>query len=338
MTQEENRDFIIKSESLVKPKDITAISFLGDFNKYLPKKVQQSFLREGTKKVPYMGFIVDPYCFFTSYRIRDRAAAQAMLTDDYELADTSVFRNREKQPLVIVSAFTVRTSAFMGMRIEFYLIARNKKTGQISWIITDYETNTNSHDPKNGFCGYTGDPAVHTVTPYGEILVDVKSPGEGRKFSARADLNAGKMQELDEELWVNGNLSVDYGGALKDGSSHPFSLIFDPALMEKALEIPADKTEIAANTFLNGIIDAKNPVDIAVFPYSQHFIIRQEHQEKKITRKDDLYEEIRAFLDRKDVKSMSGDDLKKPLFRGMLISFLVNLGIIVFLLVILLTR
>jgi hypothetical protein len=333
MTKEENRVYIKKSESLVKPRDITAISFLGDFNRYLPKKVQRSMLRKGSGKVPYMGFIVEPYCFFASFRIQDRAAAQAMLPDGYELADASIFRNGGKNPLVIISAFSTRTSAFMGMRLECYIIGRNKETGSMSWIIVDYKTNTSSHDPKNGFCGYTGDPAIHTTTPYGELLVDVKGSAGGGEFAARADLNAGAMEELDEELWVEGNMSVDYGGALKDESSVPFSLIFDPVLMEKAMRIPLNRVEIEANTFLNTIIDPKRPESVAVFPYSQHFIIRQDLQEGRIVRKEDLFREIRTFLDREGLKIMTGDDLKRPLFRGMVISFVVNLGIIIFLLV-----
>ena len=148
----------------------------------------------------------------------------------------------------------------------------------MSWIIVDYMTNTSSHDPKNGFCGYTADPAIHTTTPYGELLVDVKGSAGGGEFAARADLNAGAMEELDEELWVEGNMCVDYGGSLKDESSVPFSLIFDPVLMEKAMRIPPDKVEIEANTFLNALIDPKRPESVAVFPYSQHFIIRQDLQ------------------------------------------------------------
>jgi hypothetical protein len=332
MTREENRSFIKKSESLAKPRNSTAISFLGDFNKYLPKRVQQSMMRKGSGKVPYLGFIVEPYGFFASFRIRDRAAAQALLPDRYELADASMFKNGEKNPLVIISAFSTRTSAFMGMRLECYLIGRSRETGSLSWIIVDYMTNTSSHDPKNGFCGYTADPAIHATTPYGELLVDVKGSAGGQ-FAVRADLYAGTMEELDEGLWVEGNMCVDYGGALKDESSAPFGLIFDPVLMAKAMRIPPGKFEIETNTFLNALIDQRRPESVAVFPYSQHFVIRQGFQAQRVAGKEGLFREIQTFLDRDGLKPMSGDDLKRPLFRGMLISFLVNLGIIVFLLV-----
>ena len=165
----------------------------------------------------------------------------------------------------------------------------------------------------------------------------MKGSAGGEKFAARADLNAGAMEELEEELWVDGNMCVDYGGALKDESSVPFSLIFDPVLMEKALRIPPNGFEIEANTFLNALIDPKRPESVAVFPYSQHFIIRQDLEERRIARKEDLFREIRTFLDRDGLKTMSGDDLKKPILRGMVVTSLVNLGIIVFLLVKLLT-
>jgi hypothetical protein len=319
----------------VKPRDITAISFLGDFNRYLPKKTQQKIIEKGSATVPYMGFIVDPYCLFVSYRITDTAAAQAQLPDGYELAAASIFRNEEKHPLVILSAFSARTSAFMGMRLECYLICRHKETGRMAWIIADYETNTNSHDPKNGFCGYSGEPALHTTTPYAELLADVKGKAGGRDFSARADLNAGTMEELDEPLWVEGNMCVDYGGALKDRSSSAFSLIFDPILMKEAKRIPLDRVQIIKNTFLNGIIDPARPQSVAVFPYSQHFVIRQDlHlRGERILRKEDLLSQAAVFLSKDGLKTMSGDDLKRPIFWGMLVSSLVNLAILIFLLI-----
>jgi hypothetical protein len=127
VNKEESRIFISKTESLVKPLDVTAISFLGDFNKMLPKKTQHKIMLKGSEKIPYMGFIIDPYCVFFSFRITDRAAAQAMLPGDYELADASIFADDARHPMVIVCAFSARTSAFIGSRLEFYIIARDKK-------------------------------------------------------------------------------------------------------------------------------------------------------------------------------------------------------------------
>ena len=132
---EENRMFIEKTESLVKPRDVTGISFFSDLNRKMPKKMQHAFMKSGKKKVPYMGFIVDPYCFFLSYKITNTSAAQKMLPEGYELVDVSLFKGDKKFPMAIAGIFSARTSAFIGMRAEFYVIARNKMSGLISWIM-----------------------------------------------------------------------------------------------------------------------------------------------------------------------------------------------------------
>jgi hypothetical protein len=256
-----------------------------------------------------------------------------MLPRGYELAETSVFKDQSACPMVIISAFSARTSAFIGNRLEFYIIARRKDTGRISWIITDYETNTNSYDPKNCFSGYTSDPAVFTTTPYGELLADFTGKKNGKRFSLSADVEKGEWRDLNRELWVEGNLSIDYGGELKVESSKPFSLIFDPFLMKKALLVPSGGIEIRKNSYLSGIIDAAGPICAAVFPFSQHFIIKQDLEGNAVANEEDLNRRIMDFLHCSGVKTMSGDDIKKPILRGMLASALVTYGIIIFLVI-----
>ncbi len=332
MTIEENRAFVRKTESLTKPVDITAISFLGAFNKYLPLSLQRAIMKKGSATVPYMGFIVDPYCFFLSFAIKDPLAAAALLPDGYELAEAALFGGEEKKPLAIISSFAVRTSVFTGMRVECYLIARHSQTGLLSWIIADYETNTLSHDPKNGFCGYSCDPALFTTTPYGELLAEARNAKRQVNFMVRADIREGETKALDRDLWVEGNLSVGYGGTLRDSESAPFSLIFDPALMRAAKEIPLDRVTVSENGFLPGLIDGKRPIGVALFPWSQHFVIRQDLPAGEIRAEEGLYSQIGVFMDGKGFKTMSGADITTPLFRSMLVSAAFNLGLIAFLL------
>lgn len=332
MTGNEYDDFVRKTESLVKPKDSTAISFLGDFNKYLPLGMQKSIMEKGSRKIPYMGFIVDPYCFFLSFPISDVAAARAMLPPGYELAETSLFQDEAKGYSVILSAFAVRTSVFAGMRVECYLIARHAATGRIAWIIVDYETNTTSHDPKSGFCGYSCDPALFTTTPYGTLLVEAVNAGGGNRYSVSADITGGSMRPLDQALWVEGNMTVDYGGKLASADSKPFSLIFDPVLMKEAKALDLSAVQIHANTFMPGVIDGARPSGAALFPYAQHFVIRQDLGDERIAAAEDLSAQVRTFMERRGFKTMSGDDIKKPLLRSMLISSVVNAAVILSLL------
>jgi len=336
MNKEESRNFIKKTESLVKPLDVTAISFLSSFSKSLPKKTQYKFMQSGKKKVPYMGFIVDPYGLFLSYKITNTSAAQEMLPEGYELAEASLFKQEAKYPMAIASVFTARTSGFIGMRAEFYIIARNKETGMLSWIICDYETNTNSYDPKNGFCGYSCDPAIYTTTYNSELLVEIKNPTNNKEFILSVDLEKDSSRELDESLWIEGNIIVDYGGEVKSDFSEPFSLIFDTDMVKEALEIPIEHVFIKANSYLANIIDPLKPVNALIFPYSQHFIIKQDLPKYAVKNKTDLDLQIKAFLERKGFKTMSGDDIKKPIFGMVLISYLGLIGTIIFLLILLL--
>ncbi|MBN1801592.1 MAG: hypothetical protein JW891_08820 [Candidatus Lokiarchaeota archaeon] len=333
MNEEENTNFIRKTESLVKPKDVTTISYLSGSIKKLPNKIQYKFMQSGKKKVPYMGFIVDPYSVFLSFKITNTLAAQEMLPDGYELAETSFYNNDAKIPMAIASVFHARTSGFIGMRAEFYVIARNKETGLLSWIICDYETNTNSYDPKNGFCGYTCDPSIYTITPFGKLMLDIKNPSHNKEFIVLVDLKKGNSRELDESLWIEGNLTVDYGGELKSDLSEPFSLIFDPDMLKDALSIPIQCVSIISNSYLANIIDSSKPVDTLIFPYSQHFIIKQDLKKHGIQSQSELDHQIRSFLSRTGFKTMSGDDIKKPMKAMNLICFLSLISIIVYLLI-----
>ena len=333
---EENRMFIEKTESLVKPRDVTGISFFSDLNRRMPKKIQHAFMKNGKKKVPYMGFIVDPYCFFLSYKLENTSEAQKMLPEGYEIVKVSLFKGDKKAPMVIAGVFSARTSAFIGMRAEFYIIARNKESGMISWIIADYETNTNSYDPKNGFTGYTSDPGLFTTTPFGELLVDIRNSKKNKEFAVTVDIKKGETLELDECLWIEGNLSVDYGGEVKGDTSEFFSLIFDQNMMKEAVKIPLEDVTIKANSYLSNLIDPLKPTNAVIFPYSQHFIIKQDLGKNDLQNQKELCQQMRSFLRQTELKTMSGDDIKKPLFIGLMISSLVNIGIIITLLLLLL--
>ena len=333
MKKEENRAFIKKTETLVKPIDVTAISFLGDFNKIFPKKTQYNIMKRGSKKIPYMGFIVDPYCFFLSYEIKNVKAAEALLPKEYKLLETSIFSSENKKPVMVIGVFNARTSAFIGTRMEIYLIARNKETGKAAWIIVDYETDTNSYDPASGFSGYTSDTTIFTTTPYGELLVDIENSKTNKRISFNADLNMGKMKDLDQTLWVEGNWAVDYGGELQYETSSIFSLIFDPVLMKQALHIPLKFLEIETNSYFNNLIDCAHPLTAACFPYSQHYIIEQNSSPDEIKDEQDLENKIAKFVGTKNFKTMQGADIKKPLLAGIVVSAILTYGLIIFLLI-----
>ena len=79
------------------------------------------------------------------------------------------------------------------------------------------------------------------------------------------------MRPLDQRLWLEGNLSVDYGGRLTDPDSVPFGLIFDPGEVERALHIPLDAVDVEANSFGDAYL-ADEPFEACTFPFAQHFL------------------------------------------------------------------
>ena len=52
-----------------------------------------------------------------------------------------------------------------------------------------------------------------TTTHAGEVIVDVRSAERANQLTVTAAL-PGRRCALDARLWIEGNLSVDYGGRL----------------------------------------------------------------------------------------------------------------------------
>jgi hypothetical protein len=217
-----------------------------------------------------MSFIVEPYSAFLSFEIADTEVAEKVLPPNYSLYPTAMFNDTPKRPTAIISAFNVHTNVFWGSRVEFYVVAENCETGLLSWIIVDYESNTHSYDPSQGFIGPSTSHSVITTSYLGDIIIDVASAKSQNSLTLTADMKNGVLTPLDQRIWVEGNLSVDYGGELQQ-CTKPFSLVFDPKEMTQALKLPLEDILICTNTFGGGILDDK-PFEVACFPYAQHFV------------------------------------------------------------------
>jgi hypothetical protein len=179
---------------------------------------------------------------------------------------------------------------FWGNRVELYLIAENNETGLLSWIIIDYESNTHSYDPSQGFIGPSTSHSVITTSYHGEIIVDVASSKTGNSFILTADMKNGVVTELDQRLWVEANLSVDYGGELQQ-STKPFSLVFDPKEMQQAMKLPLDDILLCSNSFGGVYLDPK-PFEVACFPYAQHFVTTSVPRATSMRTVEDLEEAV----------------------------------------------
>jgi hypothetical protein len=85
------------------------------------------------------------------------------------------------------------------------------------------------------------------------------------------DINNTNCIELNKQLWIEGNLSIDYSGELNSKGNEPFGLIFDPAEMNCAQLINPDS--VKENEIEFGFIKkGMKPFAICCFQYAQHYI------------------------------------------------------------------
>jgi hypothetical protein len=280
------RRFIKTTEKMVVPAKVASTTQGSALLRKLPLRIQRYIVNRGARSNPYMSFVVEPYPVFLAFEVTDIEAAERVLPANYSLFPSAMFSDTPKRLCAIISAFNVHTSVFWGSRLEFYLIAENCKTGLLSWIIAEYESNTHSYDPSQGFIGPSTSHSVVTTSYLGEIIVDITSAKSDNSLKLVADLKNAVITELDQRLWVEGNLSVDYGGELQQ-CTKPFSLVFDPKEMAQALKIPLKDISLCTNTFGDGALDPM-PFEVACFPYAQHFVTTSVPTATSMRTADDL--------------------------------------------------
>ncbi|WP_400999218.1 hypothetical protein [Agromyces sp. GXQ0307] len=288
----ESRRFITHTETTISPKGVAALYGRAEMLAKLPLGLQRRIVARA-RGDEYMGFVVEPYCTFLAYEIRDEDAAHRLLPPGYRLVPTAMFADDEPRTCAILGAFNVHASVFWGVRVELYLIAEHVRTGMLTWVICDYESNTINYDPGQGFSTSTTDRAVVTTSYAGEVIVDVRSRVRANTLTLTAPLSMAAMRPLDQRLWVEGNLSVDYGGRLEHDGSDPFGLVFDPREMAQALQVPLEAVMIDRNTF-GADFRADDPFSVACFPYAQHFLTTSYPRSSPIRDRRSLEDAVRS--------------------------------------------
>lgn len=291
MKKNDRIGFIKITEKLVSPKRVAKLFQNAEALRKLPQFLQKKIMEKGSKTEPFISFIVEPYSFFLAYEILDEAKVLSFLPKDYELVESSMFAGNSEKKCVIIGAFNVHTSVFWGNRVELYIIARNKRTNLISWIIHEYESNTISFDPVRGFLPPSTEHSILTTSFLGEIILDVVSKVSKNVIQLNASIKRENLKPLNQPLWIDGNFSIDYTGEAKDVQTKPFGLIFDPGEMKEAIAVSNEDVEFITNTFLEGVI-ATEPFEILCFPYAQHFYTTTIPMENAMKNKDDLEKKV----------------------------------------------
>ena len=265
------RGFAVNTERLVSPMKVGKVHYLQTRLRRLPRCLQKMIIKSATKKAPRMPFVVEPYALFLFYEIPEPERVQKFLPEGFELAEFRIFDGDEPKYYGIVSNFRVHTSVFWGARTEFYLVAKNTKTGLLSWVIMDYMSDTISYDEKSGLRSPDVEGGVMTTTCEGEVVVEMKTVDGAKLAKATASLRNAKMRPLDQTLWIEGNTSIAYGRRVGEADADLFSLTFLPEEMKQALDVPlADVREVKAYTKSARL--GAELARVVCFPYAQHML------------------------------------------------------------------
>lgn len=324
-------EFTVGVEKLVKPVDVGTLHFIQNLTGKLPKSIQKKMVNSSAKTTPYMGFVVEPYSYFLSYEIKDLEWAQRLLPDGFKMAKTSVFDGDAPKYYGIFGIFNAHTTGFWGLRVEFYMIAEDTRTGLLSWVIIEYDTNTISYDPKRGLSSPNSEGGIFTIDYDGIIHVDVKREDKSHNLIFQSDIKNGVMKKLDNRLWIEGNLSIGYGQELAENNSSVFSLKFDPKEFEQALEIDKNDLHIEVNSWFPGLFE-ETPSVVLCFPYAQHFLSDSPGAYSQLKNEDELIEEI-SNVNFSKVNIFSTKNFTKFALIGSLASIVANIALLTLLVV-----
>lgn len=259
-------------EKLVDPMAVGKTHYMQTKLSKLPIYFQKKIVTSATKKATKMPFIVEPYCTFLFYEIPDPAKIQKFMPTGFTPAKSKVFASGPAKYYGIVSMFRIHTSVFWGARAEYYLVAEDRKTGLLSWVMMDYLSDTISYDEKNGLKSPDAHHAVMTTTCEGDFVCEMRSDDGRKKAECLLSLKHAKMKPLNQKLWIEGNTSIAYGRLAGEPDGDLFSLTFMPEEMTEALDIPLSDVKFASvATNTTGKFGAILERAVS-FPYAQHML------------------------------------------------------------------
>jgi hypothetical protein len=268
----QNEEKFIKGvERLINPMAVSNLLFFQNLKRLLPPFLLKRLLFRASKNTPHIGFVIEPYSLFLFFKLKDIEYAKSMLPDRYELSKTKLFADDEPEHYMGIGNLSTRASTFWGTRQEAYLIATDKETGILSFIFIDILSDTIIALPTRGIADPNCKTAIFTTSSKGEVLLDIEEKKTSRKLVLTGTIKNGKMRKLDETLWLMGNTSIGHSKRLAEGEDQPFAVIFDPAEVEEALDIPPEKIRIIENTLFPGLA-APEISKVVCFPFAQHYV------------------------------------------------------------------
>ncbi|MGW8315468.1 MAG: hypothetical protein ACWGNV_07700 [Bacteroidales bacterium] len=325
MELQQEEKFIKGVEQLIEPMKVSNLLFFQNLKGLLPPTLLRRLLYRASKNTPHIGFVIEPYSLFLFFRLKDLDYARSMLPDRYELTRTKLFDEDEPEYYMGLGNLGTRASTFWGTRQEAYLIATDKKTGLLSFIFIDILSNTIIALPTKGIADPNCKKAIFTTSSKRQIFLDIEENKTGRTFSLTGSIKRGKARRLYEPLWLMGNTSIGHSRKFVEGEDHPFAVVFDPAEVEEALDIPPGDIRITENTLFPGLADSE-PSKVICFPFAQHYIADSPGCYTTVKDRDDLIRKYNELAVKDGLKTFTAGTIVKQL--AVLMSVLILIAIL----------
>ncbi len=311
----DDEKFIERVETLIDPAEVSHLFFFQSFKRLLPAFLFKWLLARTSRKTPYMGFVIEPYSLFLFFKLKDLDKARSYLPDRYELTKARMFVDDEPDYYLGMGVFNTRASAFWGTRHESYLIAIDKVTGLLSWVFIDILSDTLIALPAKGVSDPNSGPALFTTNSKGEIYLDIRENKTNRRLKLKCSLNGGKLRKPDENLWIMGNTSIAHSKQIAGDREDPFAVIFDPAEVGQALDIPVQDVLITENTLFPGLAE-ESLSKVACFPFAQHYIADSPGCRTYVKNPDDMVAAYKRIAKMPGLKTFSTKTIRKLFFFG----------------------
>jgi hypothetical protein len=327
----EDEGFIKLVENLIDPAEVCDLYFFQRFKAFLPKSLFIKMLAKTSKKTPYMGFVIEPYALFMFFKLKDGEKARAFLPDRYELMESAVFAGEDPGYYLGMGIFNTKASTFWGTRLESYLIAKDKETGLVSWIFIDIISDTLIALPAEGVADRNTKRAIYTTSSKGDVFLDIHEDKSGRRLHMKGNISRGVKRGLDQPLWVLGNTSIAHSRELAGNTEDPFAVIFDPAEVEAALDIPLEDIYVRENSLFPTLAE-REPCKVLCFPFAQHYIADSPGCRTSIRNERDMEENYNKLAALKEAKTFSTRGIKRMFFSSIILLMLVSIGLLIALL------
>lgn len=331
LDNEKGNRLVRNIEALIDQGEVCDLFFFAGLRRLMPAALFKKLLYRMSARFPLMGFVIEPWCLFFFFKIKDVAAAQAQLPDRYELIQTRVFEGEEPAYYYGMSFFNTRASTFRGSRLEAYLVARDRETGITSWVFADILSDTLIAHPKWGITAPNCIRPVCTTNPHGEIIVDFTHTGDKRRIAFSGSLTGGKERPLDQDLWVMGNSSIAHSKTFQSSDDETFAVVFDPAEVEQALDIPPEAFTISHNSMLPAWVEPA-VVKTTCFPWDQHYVADSPGRSTRVLDQADMMVKAARIAQMHDMKTFSARSIKVQFFTGIVLNAIALISLVLILL------